>query len=105
MCICLSVLVSRIILQYENCYKKFVLLIQISNYNIAGVVLAFLVLVAVSPLATGRALHESEKRPIQTERPYNIAHRGDNGELPEESAPAYHVCPLIPLCDSYHQFH
>lgn len=55
----------------------------------AGVVLAFLVLVAVSPLATGRALHESEKRPIQTERPYNIAHRGANGELPEESAPAY----------------
>ncbi|KAF8104738.1 hypothetical protein N665_0169s0021 [Sinapis alba] len=29
------------------------------------------------------------KLPIQTSRPYNIAHRGSNGEIPEETAPAY----------------
>jgi len=30
-----------------------------------------------------------EKRPLQTFRPYNIAHRGSNGEIPEETAAAY----------------
>ncbi|PUZ54655.1 hypothetical protein GQ55_5G149200 [Panicum hallii var. hallii] len=30
-----------------------------------------------------------EKRPMQTFRPYNIAHRGSNGEIPEETAAAY----------------
>ncbi|XP_031491055.1 glycerophosphodiester phosphodiesterase GDPD6 [Nymphaea colorata] len=29
------------------------------------------------------------RQPIQTFRPYNIAHRGSNGELPEETAAAY----------------
>ncbi|CAN8239751.1 unnamed protein product [Cochlearia groenlandica] len=29
------------------------------------------------------------KQPIQTSRPYNIAHRGSNGEIPEETAAAY----------------
>ncbi|XP_023637698.1 LOW QUALITY PROTEIN: glycerophosphodiester phosphodiesterase GDPD6 [Capsella rubella] len=29
------------------------------------------------------------KKPLQTFRPYNLAHRGSNGELPEETAPAY----------------
>ncbi|XP_042459886.1 glycerophosphodiester phosphodiesterase GDPD6-like [Zingiber officinale] len=29
------------------------------------------------------------KRPLQTSRPYNIAHRGSNGEIPEETAAAY----------------
>lgn len=28
-------------------------------------------------------------QPLQTFRPYNIAHRGSNGELPEETRPAY----------------
>ena len=32
-----------------------------------------------------------EKRPMQTFRPYNIAHRGSNGEIPEETAAAYLV--------------
>ena len=32
-----------------------------------------------------------EKKPIQTFRPYNIAHRGSNGEIPEETAAAYLV--------------
>jgi glycerophosphoryl diester phosphodiesterase len=32
-----------------------------------------------------------EKKPIQTFRPYNIAHRGSNGEIPEETAAAYTV--------------
>ncbi|CAN1795931.1 Glycerophosphodiester phosphodiesterase GDPD6 [Linum perenne] len=29
------------------------------------------------------------KQPLQTSRPYNIAHRGSNGELPEETGPSY----------------
>jgi glycerophosphoryl diester phosphodiesterase len=29
------------------------------------------------------------KQPLQTSRPFNIAHRGSNGELPEETAVAY----------------
>ncbi|KAF8674485.1 hypothetical protein HU200_048321 [Digitaria exilis] len=31
----------------------------------------------------------NHKKPIQTFRPYNIAHRGSNGELPEETEAAY----------------
>ena len=34
---------------------------------------------------------KSAKLPIQTLRPYNIAHRGSNGEIPEETAAAYLV--------------
>ncbi|XP_066386354.1 glycerophosphodiester phosphodiesterase GDPD6-like [Miscanthus floridulus] len=34
-------------------------------------------------------LDVNHKKPIQTFRPYNIAHRGSNGELPEETAAAY----------------
>lgn len=30
--------------------------------------------------------------PLQTSRPYNIAHRGSNGEIPEETSAAYMVC-------------
>ncbi|KAM0873619.1 hypothetical protein ACQ4PT_037958 [Festuca glaucescens] len=30
-----------------------------------------------------------QKKPIQTFRPYNIAHRGSNGEIPEETTAAY----------------
>jgi len=32
---------------------------------------------------------EGTRKPLQTSRPYNIAHRGSNGEIPEETAPAY----------------
>ncbi|GMH21913.1 hypothetical protein Nepgr_023756 [Nepenthes gracilis] len=32
---------------------------------------------------------KGHRQPLQTFRPYNIAHRGSNGELPEETAPAY----------------
>ncbi|KAE9609653.1 hypothetical protein Lal_00006823 [Lupinus albus] len=34
-------------------------------------------------------VHHGNRKPLQTFRPYNIAHRGSNGEFPEESAPAY----------------
>lgn len=33
-----------------------------------------------------------DRLPLQTSRPYNVAHRGSNGELPEETAAAYMVC-------------
>eukprot|EP01018_Ginkgo_biloba_P036091 Gb_21490 [translate_table: standard] len=32
---------------------------------------------------------DGNRQPIQTVRPYNIAHRGSNGEIPEETAAAY----------------
>lgn len=31
------------------------------------------------------------RKPLQTFRPYNIAHRGSNGEIPEETSAAYTV--------------
>ncbi|GLT25191.1 hypothetical protein SLA2020_003360 [Shorea laevis] len=34
-------------------------------------------------------LNEKNRLPLQTFRPYNIAHRGSNGELPEETSAAY----------------
>ncbi|XVF49952.1 hypothetical protein PTKIN_Ptkin04bG0057600 [Pterospermum kingtungense] len=53
----------------------------------------------VSLIATGCAarpfyplpskISNENKQPIQTSRPYNIAHRGSNGEIPEETAVAY----------------
>lgn len=33
--------------------------------------------------------NDRSKKPLQTFRPYNIAHRGSNGEVPEETALAY----------------
>ncbi|KAF2605934.1 hypothetical protein F2Q68_00045559 [Brassica cretica] len=39
------------------------------------------------PLPGKRA--KGDMLPIQTSRPYNIAHRGSNGEIPEETAAAY----------------
>ncbi|KAK3440320.1 hypothetical protein EUGRSUZ_B00600 [Eucalyptus grandis] len=60
---------------------------------------ACLILFALSCLIVGSAARpfypppsevaEGERRPLQTSRPYNIAHRGSNGELPEETAAAY----------------
>uniref|UniRef100_A0A453B565 glycerophosphodiester phosphodiesterase n=1 Tax=Aegilops tauschii subsp. strangulata TaxID=200361 RepID=A0A453B565_AEGTS len=52
---------------------------------------ALLVLGCASSGATARPLvgAAAAKQPLQTSRPYNIAHRGSNGELPEETAAAY----------------
>lgn len=33
--------------------------------------------------------NEKTKEPLQTFRPFNVAHRGSNGELPEETGPSY----------------
>ncbi|KAH9603043.1 hypothetical protein KSS87_004374 [Heliosperma pusillum] len=33
--------------------------------------------------------YKGSKQPLQTSRPYNVAHRGSNGEFPEETGPAY----------------
>lgn len=40
---------------------------------------------------------EGTRKPLQTSRPYNLAHRGSNGELPEETAPAYMVIMGMPF--------
>nr|CAB3503445.1 unnamed protein product [Digitaria exilis] len=36
-----------------------------------------------------RQVDGNHKKPIQKFRPYNIAHRGSNGELPKETEAAY----------------
>ncbi|KAL5746736.1 hypothetical protein ACOSP7_023708 [Xanthoceras sorbifolium] len=41
----------------------------------------------IYPLPSKNAV--GKKQPLQTSRPYNIAHRGSNGEIPEETAAAY----------------
>uniref|UniRef100_A0ACD5W7P8 Uncharacterized protein n=1 Tax=Avena sativa TaxID=4498 RepID=A0ACD5W7P8_AVESA len=43
----------------------------------------------VAPHPRQSQLNVSHKKPLQTFRPYNIAHRGSNGEIPEETAAAY----------------
>lgn len=35
------------------------------------------------------------RQPLQTQRPFNIAHRGSNGEFPEATAGAYLVSDLV----------
>ncbi|KAM3749552.1 hypothetical protein ACB098_05G194500 [Castanea mollissima] len=56
------------------------------------VLVPFLILLTVRG-CVGRPLpsklHDSDKQPLQTSRPYNIAHRGANGEFPEETTAAY----------------
>ncbi|XP_073015209.1 glycerophosphodiester phosphodiesterase GDPD6-like [Primulina eburnea] len=42
---------------------------------------------ALYPLPGRR--NDRNRQPLQTFRPYNIAHRGSNGEIPEETAAAY----------------
>ena len=55
-------------------------------------------IIALVGVSAGRPLNflpskidEGERQPLQTIRPFNIAHRGSNGEIPEETAPAYMV--------------
>ncbi|XP_010416257.1 PREDICTED: glycerophosphodiester phosphodiesterase GDPD5-like isoform X2 [Camelina sativa] len=52
--------------------------------------LSLLTLCAGRPLYSlpGKEPH-TVKLPLQTSRPYNIAHRGSNGEIPEETAASY----------------
>ncbi|XP_057415765.1 glycerophosphodiester phosphodiesterase GDPD6 [Lotus japonicus] len=62
-----------------------------SSTSFAPFVFLFLVIGAVArplhPLPSKG--HHGSRQPLQTWRPYNIAHRGSNGELPEETRPAY----------------
>ena len=69
--------------------------------DLTGFVLVpFLILLTIGG-CVGRPLpsklHDSDKQPLQTSRPYNIAHRGANGEFPEETTAAYMVC-LLSTC-------
>lgn len=63
---------------------------------LAGI--ASLLLFSLFNLTVGRPIYplpskqdNKVKQPLQTSRPYNIAHRGSNGEIPEETAAAYMV--------------
>lgn len=66
------------------------------NLNLTGFApLVFLLLLIGG---SARPLHplpsegdNGSRKPLQTFRPYNIAHRGSNGEIPEETRPAYMV--------------
>ncbi|XP_078176171.1 glycerophosphodiester phosphodiesterase GDPD6-like isoform X2 [Carex rostrata] len=65
-----------------------------SGWYIISIILSFqLLLVGVrgarSYYPLPRKLNENKKQPLQTSRPYNIAHRGSNGEIPEETKAAY----------------
>lgn len=62
-----------------------------------------LIWLSLVTLCAGRRLYQvpgkgvkddASKQPIQTSRPYNIAHRGSNGEIPEETKAAYLVLPF-----------
>lgn len=64
------------------------------------VVVPFLILLTIvgcvgRPLPS--KLDDVDKQPLQKSRPYNIAHRGSNGEFPELTAAAYMVC-LLSTC-------
>jgi glycerophosphoryl diester phosphodiesterase len=68
------------------------------DYSGTGVLVlcSIVVLLVASPLADGRSpplpsasQTQAYKKPIQTQRPFNIAHRGANGEIPEETFAAY----------------
>ncbi|XP_062156435.1 glycerophosphodiester phosphodiesterase GDPD6-like [Alnus glutinosa] len=57
--------------------------------------LPFLILLIIGS-CVGRPLYplpstvsDGDKQPLQTSRPYNLAHRGSNGEFPEETTAAY----------------
>eukprot|EP00250_Pteridium_aquilinum_P009277 c18562_g1_i1 orf=136-1317(+) len=54
-----------------------------------SVLLAFWACCCLSNLHARNLHAHPTGQPIQTVRPYNIAHRGSNGELPEETGPAY----------------
>lgn len=60
---------------------------------------ASLLLFSLFNLTIGRPIYplpskqdNKVKQPLQISRPYNIAHRGSNGEIPEETTAAYMVC-------------
>jgi glycerophosphoryl diester phosphodiesterase len=55
----------------------------------AGTIAAALLVAAARPLVGGGSALEDDRAPLQTSRPFNIAHRGSNGGLPEETAAAY----------------
>lgn len=75
------------------------------QWHLAGFIpLLFLSLIAgcaarpLYPLPSKLNIH---KQPLQTSRPYNLAHRGSNGEFPEETAAAYMACISVLLCNFF----
>ncbi|KAI4386413.1 hypothetical protein MLD38_004345 [Melastoma candidum] len=60
------------------------------DFAVVAVVLAISVFaVSGRPVPLPSKVFQGNKLPLQTSRPYNIAHRGANGEFPEETAAAY----------------
>lgn len=79
----------------DDTNEKFDHFTMISNRAIHALQLILTLVLACSFFATlssARRLHHHHhhlRQPLQTFRPFNIAHRGSNGELPEETAAAY----------------
>ncbi|KAF3327491.1 Glycerophosphodiester [Carex littledalei] len=76
-----------------NLKTLFISILFFAGYTISILLFFQLLLVGVrgarSYYPLPRKLNENKKQPLQTSRPYNIAHRGSNGEIPEETKAAY----------------
>ncbi|KAK8621497.1 hypothetical protein V6N13_080931 [Hibiscus sabdariffa] len=58
--------------------------------NWIGIIVPFIAVSVIGGCVGRPLLHPAPiRKPLQTIRPYNIAHRGSNGELPEETLAAY----------------
>ena len=68
---------------------------SLTGHDVSLIVLVLLLIGVSNSKASHSQLDVNHKKPIQTFRPYNIAHRGSNGELPEETAAAYLVTKLL----------
>ncbi|CAN6298597.1 unnamed protein product [Urochloa humidicola] len=59
-------------------------------YSLSGNIFIFVLIFHFGGSKAHNQLGENNyKKPLQTFRPYNLAHRGSNGELPEQTAAAY----------------
>ena len=72
----------------QNCRST---MVSLWHTSVIVLVLLFLGGSDANPAARrhGQLDVNHKKKPLQTSRPYNIAHRGSNGEIPEETAAAY----------------
>lgn len=73
-------------------FNSYILIVIHSTGVVAFIFMILLVECYARPLYPLPSKTDYKNRqPLQTFRPYNIAHRGSNGEIPEETAAAYMV--------------
>lgn len=87
-----------IVYKMKNIYNEKNLIIKF-NLFLSFVALITLIVLSTIGGSVGRPLYDfrdqKPEQPLQTFRPFNIAHRGSNGELPEETAIAYMVTHFL----------